>query len=112
MNTKILLVKQEECEDLLRLDAANTGVTWLLKPEAGSQGQGITFHSRAAEIESKRPEFFPCRTRHKIPATERVLVQEYIEWPLLLHKSKFDVRVYLLVASAEPYLVRDKFSFL
>ena len=35
-----------ECKDLLKLAETNPTLTWLLKPETGSQGKGITFHQR------------------------------------------------------------------
>jgi len=99
------LYYKDECEDLQALDRRGSGLTWLLKPEAGSQGQGITFHSSIEGIRAKRPEFFPCRDQLEIPATKRVLVQEYIERPLLLEKCKFDVRVYMLVANSNPWMI-------
>src|SRR5581483_8527937 len=79
-------------------------ITWLLKPETGSQGQGITFHTEISDIMNKVPKFFPCAKR-EWKATERYLVQEYIEHPLLLKKCKFDVRVYMNIASSNPFLV-------
>ena len=38
-------------------------------------------------------------------ALERMLVQEYIQKPLLIQGSKFDVRIYMLIASTDPWLV-------
>ncbi|KAH9253203.1 hypothetical protein BASA81_008885 [Batrachochytrium salamandrivorans] len=96
------LYLHEECEDLIQLSAK---ATWLLKPEAGSQGQGITFHTEVADIMNKQPKFFPCKKDVEYKATERFLVQEYIEKPLLLRKCKFDARVYMNVASSNPFLV-------
>jgi hypothetical protein len=96
------LYKDDECSALERLE--EKGITWLLKPETGSQGQGITFHSEVASVMAKVPKFFPCN-KSEWKATERYLVQEYLERPLLLNKSKFDVRVNMLIASSSPCLV-------
>ena len=96
------LYLMSECDDLVNTDMSD--VTWLLKPETGSQGQGITFHQDVTSVMRKVPQFFPCQKR-TWSSTQRYLVQEYLEKPLLLKQSKFDVRVYMLVASAQPYLV-------
>ena len=99
------LYVKEECEALLEVGGKQRDLTWLLKPEYGSQGQGITFHTEVDEIAAKRSEFFPCRDQLSIPATKRALVQQYIEAPLLLKGTKFDARVYMLIASGDPWLV-------
>lgn len=99
------LYVKEECEALLHAGGRLDGLTWLLKPEYGSQGQGITFHTEVEEIRAKRSEFFPCRNQLDIPATKRALVQQYIEAPLLLKGTKFDARVYMLIASGDPWIV-------
>lgn len=96
------LYLEDECQDLISFGSSE--VTWLLKPETGSQGQGITFHTEISDIIQKQPKFFPCAAREWKP-TERYLVQEYIEKPLLLKKSKFDCRVYMNIASSNPFLV-------
>lgn len=79
--------------------------TFILKPETGSQGQGITFHSNSNSVKKKVPQFFPCANNMSINAVDRYLVQEYIAHPLLIKKCKFDTRVYLFIASADPWIV-------
>ena len=103
--TQYRLYIKTECEALLERSKNDQTTSFLLKPEAGSQGQGITFHTSAAEVLEKRSEFFPCENRHGIEATSRFLVQEYITHPLLLNKCKFDVRLYLFISSTSPYLL-------
>jgi len=97
------LYYKDECETFVA--KVERKYSFLLKPETGSQGQGITFHSSAASVMRKVPQFFPCAENVSINAVDRYLVQEYIARPLLIHKAKFDLRVYLLVASTDPWMV-------
>jgi len=81
----------------------------MLKPEEGSQGKGITLHdsfnSIRTQLMSSSVEYFPCKDQLEIPASERYLVQEYIDKPLLLKVCKFDLRGYMLIARSTPYVV-------
>jgi len=95
---------KDDCEEFLRNEG--NGKSFLIKPETGSQGKGITFHSGVTLVKKKVPKFFPCKEDNpSMSALERVLVQEYIKQPLLLEKTKFDVRVYMLIASSDPWMV-------
>ena len=72
----------------------------------GSQGIGVTFFPNLAAIKQKHKEFFPCGSISKdAGASHRALVQEYIKRPLLVKRSKFDARVYMFVASSDPWIV-------
>lgn len=60
--------------------------TFIVKPEASCQGQGI----------------FLTRNYEQINPSDRYVVQRYLHKPLLLDGLKFDLRVYVLLAGCEP----------
>merc|ERR1711871_93211 len=68
--------------------------TYIFKPDAASQGDGIVLIQKAEEL------------RSKLEAMEqggpRAVVQEYIDKPLLLDGCKFDLRIYVLVVGRGP----------
>lgn len=103
--TQYRLYIKRECEALMELSKRDQSTSFLLKPEAGSQGSGITFHTSANEVFEKKPEFYPCQDRKGIPSTSRFLVQEYIANPLLLSKCKFDARIYMFISSSSPFIL-------
>ena len=59
---------------------------YIVKPEASSQGKGIYLINSTEQLK----EITAC------------LVQEYISQPLLIRGLKFDLRVYVLIASCYP----------
>ncbi|KAL3310185.1 Tubulin polyglutamylase ttll4 [Cichlidogyrus casuarinus] len=64
-------------------------VLWIMKPAKGSGGEGISVFNRW-----KQP-----------PNGTTVVVQRYIERPFLINQKKFDMRVYVFVASYYPLRV-------
>jgi len=62
---------------------------WIVKPMSGSQGRGI----------------FITDDITKVPIDEQCIVSRYIANPLLLRGLKFDLRVYVLVTSFEPWRI-------
>ena len=65
---------------------------YIVKPDEGSQGDGIYLITEAKEY---------------LLNNKRHVVQEYLADPLLLEDLKFDFRLYVLIASLEPLKVRD-----
>lgn len=70
---------------------ATLNPTFIVKPDGGSQGDGIYLIRDPSEL--------------KLVAgsqAKQAVVQEYINKPLLIDKLKFDIRLYVLVKSLEP----------
>lgn len=70
---------------------------FIVKPDCGSQGEGIYLINDPHKLSS-------------IGLIRPAVVQEYIAKPLLLERTKFDLRVYVLIASLEPlqvYICRE-----
>jgi tubulin polyglutamylase TTLL6/13 len=69
-------------------------ITWIVKPDGGSLGKGITIISPGSEYS---------------PEQYLAVAQEYIE-SFALDNTKFDLRIYVLLASVDPlqiYVYRD-----
>ena len=65
--------------------------TLILKPDEGSQGEGISLLQRPADLTAA----LSCN-RHS------AIVQRYLPAPLLLEGLKFDLRLYVLISSVSP----------
>lgn len=87
---------------------------WIVKPCVSSRGRGIKVHnnlqemaayikdvqSDQAEKQAKKDEGDNMSHPRCKPTT--VLIQKYIERPLIIHRRKFDIRQWLMVTSFEP----------
>ncbi|XP_069758544.1 tubulin polyglutamylase TTLL13-like isoform X3 [Narcine bancroftii] len=63
--------------------------TYICKPDCGSQGRGI----------------FITRNLKEIKQGDRLICQQYISKPFLIDGFKFDLRVYVLVTSCDPFRI-------
>eukprot|EP00698_Gefionella_okellyi_P001239 TRINITY_DN1115_c0_g1_i3.p1 TRINITY_DN1115_c0_g1~~TRINITY_DN1115_c0_g1_i3.p1 ORF type:complete len:503 (-),score=132.82 TRINITY_DN1115_c0_g1_i3:488-1996(-) len=66
--------------------AARKGRTVIIKPDAGSQGDGILLTQRPRDV----------------PTTLQAVAQKYVASPMTLEGVKFDMRLYVLVTSVAP----------
>ncbi|XP_012215049.2 tubulin glycylase 3A-like [Linepithema humile] len=72
------------------------GITnvWILKPGNKSRGRGITLMNKLEDVVAKvNPTGKP---------DARYVVQKYIERPLLIYNTKFDIRQWFIVTCAQP----------
>ena len=69
----------------------NSGLTMIVKPDSMAQGKGIYLTTQIEDLGDLLQK-----------GAEKHVVQEYIRDPYLIDGLKFDVRLYVLVISAEP----------
>lgn len=72
----------------------------IVKPDEGAQGDGIFIASDYSDLQQRLRGM-----GGSVQGNAGVLVQRYIEKPMLLGGLKFDLRVYVLVLSLEPLTV-------
>lgn len=92
-STQIRLLKDSEC---------TMKTTFIVKPDSGSQGDGIYLIRDPADLRAISGS-----------QVKQAVVQEYIQKPLLIDKLKFDIRLYVLVRSLDPleiYIAKEGLS--
>ncbi|XP_078467394.1 inactive polyglycylase TTLL10 [Lampetra planeri] len=90
-------------------DSYQEGEKWICKPTGLNQGRGIFLLRSAGDVAALRERLLldadvgPRTPRAHVPQAR--IVQRYVTNPLLLDGRKFDVRSYMLIASAAPPIV-------
>ncbi|XP_049856568.1 tubulin glycylase 3A-like [Schistocerca gregaria] len=92
---KTMLIKIRKFWPQIDLDGMNN--IWILKPGNKCRGRGIQLVNR---LESVLHKINPA-----VMKESRYVVQKYIERPLLIYKTKFDIRQWFLVTSTHPLVV-------
>ena len=73
-----------------KLDANNQWQNqWIIKPSNSCQGKGIYIIDDVSEV----------------PIDEPCIVSQYVHNPLLINGLKFDIRIYVLVTSMDPWRI-------
>ncbi|XP_067211638.1 tubulin glycylase 3A-like [Linepithema humile] len=70
---------------------------WILKPGDDSSGRGIVLKNSLVDILAKINQATKENTEY--------VVQKYIERPLLVHKTKIDIRQWFLITCTQPLVV-------
>ncbi|XP_026104344.1 tubulin polyglutamylase TTLL11 [Carassius auratus] len=87
---------------LLKDNDSTLKPTYIVKPDSGSQGDGIYLIRDPADLRVISGAHI-----------KQAVVQDYIQKPLLIDKLKFDIRLYVLVRSLEPleiYIAKEGLS--
>ncbi|XP_075153550.1 tubulin tyrosine ligase-like 4B isoform X2 [Haematobia irritans] len=89
-------IMPEELEDLRKAWPRNVirRTKWIVKPPASARGTGISIVNKWSQFPKDRP----------------LVVQKYIERPLLINDNKFDMRIYVILTSINPlrlYMYKD-----
>ncbi|XP_014487973.1 PREDICTED: tubulin glycylase 3A-like isoform X2 [Dinoponera quadriceps] len=70
---------------------------WILKPGDNSLGRGIILKNSLVDILAKINQATKESTQY--------VIQKYIERPLLVHKTKIDIRQWFLITNMQPLIV-------
>ncbi|XP_046805483.1 tubulin polyglutamylase ttll-4 isoform X2 [Lucilia cuprina] len=89
-------IMPDDIDDLRQVWPKNASrqTKWIVKPPASARGTGISIVNKWSQFPKDRP----------------LVVQKYIERPLLINDNKFDMRIYVVMTSINPlriYMYKD-----
>jgi len=93
-----ILKNQEERKEFTRI--YKSGELWISKPSGRNQGKGIFLVDDISKLNLQQYEQHSGRKMKS-----ETIIQRYISNPLLINGCKFDIRVYMLIASVNPLIV-------
>mmetsp|Transcript_32989 Transcript_32989/g.58010 ORF Transcript_32989/g.58010 Transcript_32989/m.58010 type:complete len:501 (+) Transcript_32989:2162-3664(+) len=79
----------EQSDEVLAAMGQGRTQCYIIKPTLSSQGDGITIVKSEREVMSRLGD---------------VVIQEYIDPPMLLYNKKFDLRIYVAITNVEPFV--------
>ncbi|KAL4486013.1 hypothetical protein ABPG72_003947 [Tetrahymena utriculariae] len=77
---------------------------WISKPLDQLGGKGINVYQNSSQIKEYIKKI-KQESQNQTEEQQQVIVQRYIQNPLLVNKKKFDIRSYVIVVSTDPYIV-------
>ncbi|ETO18361.1 tubulin-tyrosine ligase [Reticulomyxa filosa] len=78
---------------------------WIVKPQGSARGSGIRILSSQHIVNHINALRQTCVCLYQSAPNHKCIVQQYIDKPLLIAQHKFDLRIYVMIASVEPLQV-------
>lgn len=86
---KTFLYPEEEINFAKYFKEKNGNLCFIAKPTSGGQGDGIKIINNLSAS--------------KFSTAQEMVIQEYIDNPLIIDKKKFDLRLFVLIESVQPF---------